>query len=123
MAGEPLLNKGDTGDWVTYLQQLLEYQQVGSGFTAGTFDDATEAGVRAVQQQHSIEQTGQCDEATWAALTSTASASADGQSTSDTDTGGEPPDDIAVSFQDEMTMPEDSVELTELEELPSNATS
>ena len=41
MADEPVLTTGDTGEWVTYLQQLLEYKQFGSGFTAGTFDDAT----------------------------------------------------------------------------------
>lgn len=120
MAGEPILSKGDTGDWVTYLQQLLEYHQVGSGFTAGTFDEATESGVRAVQEQGSIAVSGQCDEATWSALTVTGAQSGQDQSAS-----GEgpavPDEDIAVSLDGDMDVPEGEVELAELEELPGNA--
>jgi peptidoglycan hydrolase-like protein with peptidoglycan-binding domain len=119
MAREPILSRGDTGDWVTYLQQLLEYHQVGSGFTAGTFDDATESGVRAVQEQRSIAVTGQCDEATWSALTATGAQSDQDQSAS-----GEglavPDEDIAVSLDGDMDVPQDEVELSELEELPGN---
>jgi peptidoglycan hydrolase-like protein with peptidoglycan-binding domain len=47
MADEPVLTTGDTGEWVTYLQQVLEDKQFGSGFTAGTFDDATGQAVSA----------------------------------------------------------------------------
>ncbi|HEX9335999.1 MAG TPA: peptidoglycan-binding domain-containing protein [Pseudonocardiaceae bacterium] len=114
MAGEPTLNSGDTGEWVTYLQQLLEHLGLGSGFVAGVFDEITAAAVRLAQQQHAIGTTGCCDEATWAALTATAHG---GQAATDDQTPG----DIAISMQDEVAAPDDVVSLTELEELPSHA--
>lgn len=120
MAGEPTLSRGDTGEWVTYLQQLLAYRQVGGGFTDGTFDDATEAGVRTVQQRWSITVTGQCDDATWSVLTSTASGTDQEQSAAGSGLPV-PDDDIAISLDGDMDVPTDEVELSELEELPGNA--
>ena len=109
MADEPVLTTGDTGEWVTYLQQLLEYKQFGSGFTAGTFDDATAQAVAAAQQQYGLPVTGTTDSATWDALRA---ENEDDQT----------PDDIAVSMEDELSAPDDELTLTELDDLPSNVT-
>lgn len=116
MAGEPTLNPGDTGDWVTYLQQLLEFLGVGTGFTAGVFDDVTAAAVRAAQQSNALAVNGVCDEQTWAALTSATQQPAQ--------QGGDAavPGDIAVSMQDEIAAPGDEIALTELDELPGHVT-
>lgn len=114
MAGEPTLNSGDSGDWVTYLQQLLEHIGVGTGFVAGVFDEITLAAVRVAQQQFSLSPTGCCDEGTWAAIVARAhggAAAAEGQA----------PNDIAVSMQDEVAAPDEQIALTELDELPSHA--
>ena len=116
MAGEPTLNSGDTGDWVTYLQQLLEHLGIGTGFAAGVFDETTATAVRAVQQQHSLGTTGCCDEPTWAALTARAHG---GQPTEQHD--DHIPHDIAVSIQDEVAAPSDEISLTELEHMPDHA--
>lgn len=108
MAGEPTLNSGDTGDWVTYLQQLLEHYGLGTGFVAGVFDEITAAAVRLAQQQHSLGTTGTCDDSLWAALTGTA--------TQDTT-----PNDIAISMQDEVAAPDGETALHELDEMPHHA--
>jgi len=114
MAGEPTLNNGDSGDWVTYLQQLLEHIGVGTGFVAGVFDDITLAAVRVAQQQLSLSATGCCDEQTWAAIVARAHSGAPA-------TEGQVPHDIAVSMQDEVAAPDDVVMLTELDDLPGHA--
>lgn len=119
MAGEPTLNSGDTGDWVTYLQQLLEHLGLGSGFTPGVFDDATASVVRQAQQQYSVPVTGTCDDATWAALTSSATAGQSAQGDQADQSGGAP-EDIAVSLEDEVAAPDDEVLLAELDELPGH---
>jgi peptidoglycan hydrolase-like protein with peptidoglycan-binding domain len=68
LADEPTLRLGDSGDWVTRLQQLLEYHGVGSALTQGQFDEATEDALSRAQQQFRLEETGVCDDETWAAL-------------------------------------------------------
>ena len=110
MAGEPTLNSGDTGDWVTYLQQLLEHLGLGTGFTAGTYDETTVTAIRQVQQQHALETTGCCDETTWAALTGTTVGGQD-----------DVPPDIGVSMQDEVAAPDGEIALSELEHMPDHA--
>ncbi|GAB1515148.1 peptidoglycan-binding domain-containing protein [Actinophytocola sp. KF-1] len=118
MAEQPTLSAGDTGEWVTYLQQLLEYHGVGSGFDGGTYCAVTESAVSALQQQYGLSATGRCDEGTWAALTGEATPAADGQ-------GGEQsaavPGDIAVSMQVRVAAPDEQITLEELDELPGNA--
>lgn len=109
MAGEPTLSRGDTGEWVTYLQQVLEYRQLGSGFTGGVYCEATEQAVQALQQQSSLDGTGQCDEQTWVALMTEPSAD-------------DVPDDIAISIAHEVGAPEVEEWPDDLEPLPDNAT-
>ncbi|MFI7673036.1 peptidoglycan-binding protein [Actinophytocola sp. NPDC049390] len=112
MAEQPTLSAGDTGEWVTYLQQLLEYHQMGSGFEGGTYCAATEYAVSTLQQHHGLSATGQCDEATWAALTGEAASA---------EQSGELPTDIAVSMQVQVAAPDEQITLDELDELPGNA--
>jgi hypothetical protein len=90
---------------VTYLHGMLEYKQYGSGFACDTFDATTEAAVRYAQQRNSLRETGQCDEATWAAMTSEQSASAEHDA----------PGDFGISMADEVAAPDVEVLLGELE--------
>jgi peptidoglycan hydrolase-like protein with peptidoglycan-binding domain len=120
MADEPTLSTGDTGEWVTYLQQMLEYRQLGSGFTEGTYCDATEQAVRTLQQQSLLSETGQCDQATWAALTAEQSSSGDEAAGYETSGGDAPPSDFAVCMADELAAPADVVFVEDLEPLPEN---
>jgi peptidoglycan hydrolase-like protein with peptidoglycan-binding domain len=110
MAEEPVLSPGDTGEWVTYLQQLLEYHQFGSGFSVGTFDDATGHALRLMQQHHSLPLNGVADEVSWATLRAAGAA----------DSGPSVPGDIAVSMQEDMSPPGAEIQLTELDDLPSH---
>lgn len=124
MAGEPTLSKGEAGEWVTYLQQMLEYRQLGSRFTSETYCDATEQAVRTLQQQSSLAETGQCDEATWAALAAEQTTSAEQAAGYETSAEGatDVPDDIAISIADEVGAPAVEELLDDLEPLPENAT-
>ena len=64
----PELASGDSGEWVTYLQQLLDHFGFdGSGVT-GSYDDGTEGAVRSLQQRARLEDTGRMDRAAWHAL-------------------------------------------------------
>ena len=125
MAEQPTLGAGDTGEWVTYLQQLLEYHQVGSGFDGGTYCAATEYAVSTLQQHRGLPATGQCDEATWAALTGEATTPAEQDAGQSAEHGGAqseaPPDDIAVSMQVRVAAPDEQYTLDELDHLPGNA--
>jgi peptidoglycan hydrolase-like protein with peptidoglycan-binding domain len=111
MAQQPTVSAGDTGEWVTYLQQMLAYHQVGSGFQEGDYCPATEQAVSALQQRHGLAVTGQCDEATWAALTGEPEAGEQSET---------PPDDLAVSLQVEVAAPDEQYTLDELDDLPGN---
>lgn len=94
MSGEPTLATGDTGEWVTYLQQLLTHLGMGGGLATGVFDATTADAVRQVQQRYSLPATGTCDEPTWAVLVGAAYDAApdttgtdprtDGQASADT---------------------------------------
>lgn len=116
MAGEPTLGAGDTGDWVSYLQQVLEYLGHGSGFTAGVFDDTTATAVRTAQQAYSLPVSGTCDDPTWTALSGASTQPANGPGVADTTV----PDDIAFSAQDEFDASGDEVALTALDDLPGH---
>lgn len=103
MAEQPDLVPGHTGEWVTYLQQLLTYHQAGDGFEDATYCAATESAVRELQRRHELPDTGQCDGPTWEKLT----AEPDGDELT-----------IAFSIEDQVDAPEDELELTEVDELP-----
>jgi peptidoglycan hydrolase-like protein with peptidoglycan-binding domain len=120
MADEPTLSTGDTGEWVTYLQQVLVYRQLGGGFTDGTYCDATEQAVRTLQQQSLLPETGQCDAATWAALTAEHSSSGDEVAGYETSGGDAPPADFAICMADELAAPTDVEFVEDLEPLPEN---
>ena len=69
MAGEPTLQKGDTGEWVTYLQQMLNRFDMYSPIDeTGTYDDQTEGKVRFVQGTVGVSESGVMDEQTWTAF-------------------------------------------------------
>jgi peptidoglycan hydrolase-like protein with peptidoglycan-binding domain len=67
MANEPTLRAGDTGEWVTYLHQMLAHHGHTTSETE-TFDPATESSVQRLQEHHGLPVTGEVDERTWAAL-------------------------------------------------------
>jgi len=108
MAEQPNLVPGHTGEWVTYLQQLLEYHQVGSAVEPATYCAATEAGVRELQRQYALPETGQCDAATWELLTGEPAGGADGELT------------IAFSTEDQVDAPEEQIDLTDVDPLPDS---
>ncbi|MBB4905969.1 peptidoglycan-binding domain-containing protein [Actinophytocola algeriensis] len=116
MAEQPTLSAGDTGEWVTYLQEMLAYHQMGSGFQDGTYCAATEYAVSTLQQHHGLPATGQCDEATWAALLGGAAPTEQGTGQSEA-----MPADIAVSMQVQVAAPDEQHTLEELDDLPGNA--
>lgn len=58
----PLLKKGSKGPWVSYLQSLLGVQQTAS------FDDATDASVKAYQKSKGLLVDGVVGKDTWGAL-------------------------------------------------------
>jgi hypothetical protein len=69
MAGEPALQRGDSGEWVTYLQQQLNIWQESDPVVAdGNFGEKTEAKVRDLQEGVGLSVTGVADEATWSTL-------------------------------------------------------
>lgn len=68
MADQPRLERGQEGEWVTYLEQTLGYQGIDVGTADGTFDESLEAAVKQFQEQHDLEPDGVVDEQTWQAL-------------------------------------------------------
>jgi peptidoglycan hydrolase-like protein with peptidoglycan-binding domain len=67
MAGEPNLSPGDTGEWVSYLQQMLAH----NGYPVeadGNYGNATSQALDQFQQAHGIN-TGSVDSTTWGLLT------------------------------------------------------
>jgi peptidoglycan hydrolase-like protein with peptidoglycan-binding domain len=81
MADEPELSRGATGEWVQYLQQLLERQGHSPGAIDSEFAAPTEDAVRAFQGAAGLNADGVVNAATWAALvgdqTSSSSSSGD----------------------------------------------
>ncbi|WP_156718279.1 peptidoglycan-binding domain-containing protein [Nocardioides sp. Leaf307] len=104
---EPDLSAGSSGEWVTYLQQLL--QQAGYLATEpdGDFGPATEGAVRDFQAAQGLDADGAVGPLTWAALTG--SAAPETPTDPDTPTDPEPDpgpdlggetDDVPVSLQE-----------------------
>jgi peptidoglycan hydrolase-like protein with peptidoglycan-binding domain len=74
MAGEPTLARGERGDWVNYLKQLLDYHEVSTEDRDDDLEDDDEYGrktaraIRKFQRFHGLEATGQVDDETWRLL-------------------------------------------------------
>ena len=68
MPDQPELAPGQTGEWVQYLQQSLQYVQLMTASEDG-FGSATEAAVRRLQSEAGATETGRMDQAAWDALT------------------------------------------------------
>ena len=70
MANEsyPELTPGDQGDWVAYLQRLLEYAGYGPLTATADFDAATSAALTSFQVAHGINPPGVANQVTWEAL-------------------------------------------------------
>lgn len=68
MAGEPELSIGDANEWVVYLQQLLEHNELPVP-PDGTFDDTTRQLVVQFQRSRGLQPTGVVDAETWVHLT------------------------------------------------------
>jgi murein L,D-transpeptidase YcbB/YkuD len=109
MAEQPDLVPGHTGEWVTYLQQLLNYHQVGRDFQAETYCGATESAVRELQRRNGLPETGHCDAATWECLTAEA-------------TGGDGEEELVIAFsvEDNVETPEEEVEVSDVDQLPDS---
>jgi peptidoglycan hydrolase-like protein with peptidoglycan-binding domain len=103
MPDEPSLSKGQSSEWVTYLQQLLAYVGYWNGGETGEFDDALEQAVIAFQSANGLTADGQVGDATWAALTGSAGGSS--SSGSSGASGGS----SAPSGEQEITIPADIV--------------
>lgn len=82
MADEPTLKKGQNGEWVKYLQQVMAYHQFWNGHADGEFGDALEAAVIRVQQTYQIAADGVVNAATWAIFTGGSAHSAEGHGAS-----------------------------------------
>jgi peptidoglycan hydrolase-like protein with peptidoglycan-binding domain len=101
MTEQPDLVPGHTGEWVTYLQQLLTYHQAGDGFEDARYCAATESAVRELQRCHSLPETGRCDASVWERLTAES-------------------DDMVIAFstEDQVEAPAEQLELTDVDGLP-----
>ena len=68
MAGEPELRRGDSGEWVEYLQRLLVNAGYSPGAIDGEFSASTEQVVAHVQSTYGLESDGVVGPATWSLL-------------------------------------------------------
>jgi len=66
--GQPVLARGSTGEWVVYAQQMMQFGGAWAGPLDGSFDDAFEQAVVALQYGYGLPQTGAVDDATWTTL-------------------------------------------------------
>lgn len=71
MADEPELQQGNQGEWVTYLQQLLQYHGHTQTEINGQFSPALTQVVQDFQKAHGLPANGVVNRDTWDALTST----------------------------------------------------
>jgi murein L,D-transpeptidase YcbB/YkuD len=68
------LARGDQGEWVEYLQQVLQSKGVDPGAVDGVFGEVLDGRVRQYQAEHALTVEGVVDTATWASLTGDATA-------------------------------------------------
>jgi peptidoglycan hydrolase-like protein with peptidoglycan-binding domain len=80
MADEPELQKSQSGEWVQYLQQLLEQKQYWSGKADGDFNDSLEQSVLKFQSDHGLVADGVVGATTWATVAGKEGQSSSGQS-------------------------------------------
>jgi peptidoglycan hydrolase-like protein with peptidoglycan-binding domain len=85
---EPELTQGSQGEWVTYLQQLLEQAGYLTESADGDFGPATDSAVRAYQSDSGLDADGIVGDATWEALTATSGGEGESTETSDDTSGG-----------------------------------
>jgi peptidoglycan hydrolase-like protein with peptidoglycan-binding domain len=83
MADEPELSRGANGEWVQYLQQLLERWGHSPGSIDSEFADSTEDAVRSFQGAAGLNADGVVTAATWAALIGDAAAGSSSSSSGD----------------------------------------
>jgi len=81
VSDEPTLEKGVSGDWVVYLQEMMRDAGFWEGYPDGTFDDDLEQAVEAMQDGLGLSRTGVVDADTWSALEQRAPRSQNGQQT------------------------------------------
>jgi len=90
MAGEPELKPGDSGEWVSYLQQCLNAFDMYSPIEeSGTYDEATEGKVRFVQGTVGVPVTGIMESWSWEAMVNFVTARDGGQDAGSGDGGSE----------------------------------
>lgn len=73
MADEPELQKYQSGEWVQYLQQLLQQAGYWSGEANGEFGDELESAVIRFQSAYGVSADGLVRHDTWGALTGNSS--------------------------------------------------
>lgn len=78
MADEPALRRGDSGEWVEYLQRLLVSANYSPGTVDGEFGYATEQAVVSVQSSYGLTADGVVGPATWTLLTGSHSGGDEG---------------------------------------------
>lgn len=78
MANEPQLQSGESGEWVQYLQQLLENAGYSPGEADGEFGPNTEEAVRSFQAASGLSADGVVGPDVWARLTGEDSGAGDG---------------------------------------------
>ena len=69
MAGEPQLEKGQSGEWIQYLQQMLQQAGYWGGAVDGEFGDDLEQAVIQFQSSNGLAADGIVGPMTWATLT------------------------------------------------------
>ncbi|MFC4852839.1 peptidoglycan-binding domain-containing protein [Actinophytocola glycyrrhizae] len=63
------LERGDEGEWVTYLQQVFESKGIDPGRVDGVFGAVLDSAVRSYQQDNQLTADGVVGESTWDKLT------------------------------------------------------
>lgn len=95
MSDNPVLQPGDEGEWVTYLQQMLEQAGYSPGAVDGSFGSTTEDAVRACQEANGLTVDGIVGAQTWAALTGAGTESTETAATEQPQ-GDVPPEFVAA---------------------------
>ncbi len=94
MADEPIVREGSDGDWVAYMQGLLDAQGHAPGPLDGVFGPRTEASVRSFQEANGCKVDGIVGPETWGALT--AGGDGDGGEGDEGDEGEVPAELVAM---------------------------